>query len=58
MLVGPALLATCFLAMAAFGAFPDVGKVFNTDDAIGVGINDISCDGVVDSKLQPVSLVH
>ncbi len=51
--VRSALLLRDFLAMPAFGAFTDMGQVFQADDAVWVALHNAPTDRVVGRSFQP-----
>jgi hypothetical protein len=51
------LLLRSFLALLAFGSLSDICQVFQTDQAMGVPINDALRDHMVGVLRSPVSLV-
>lgn len=53
MAIGPPLLLARPLSPLAFAAFPNVGQLFQPDEALGMLIDDTSADLVIDSLLQP-----
>ena len=51
--IGPALLFARLLALLALRSVSDTGQGFQTDERMGVGVQDVLTDGMVRIQLQP-----
>jgi hypothetical protein len=53
--VGPSLLFACPLALLSFGALANASQLFQTKKDVGMGVQDLFGDGVINAQRSPVS---